>query len=168
MGKERINPLPIVSNFTIKKTGIIDLNGLFAAIPEWFERYNYTFFQKGHSEKVSSTGRYIESVWKGERKVSYYVKYILQLEILARDINDVLVEDRGKKLKRTRGRIQLVFNSQLEKNYLKTFSETKGTFSYFIKLFYEKYIIRYWLKKHEEKLYFETQDFMETLKNFLQ
>lgn len=168
MGKEKINPLPIVKSYTVKKAGTMDFAGLFKSIPKWLKQYKYDWRERSHAEKNTSTGKYLESSWKASRKVSFYVKYALQLDILMRDMTEVMVEmPDGKKLKRNKARLQLVFNSKLEKNYDDTFSEKKGSFTNFLKHVYERYIAKAALEKHEDKLFAETNDLIAELKKFL-
>ncbi len=167
MGKEKKNPITVMGNHVVKKSGILDFDGLFKAIPQWMNQYNFKPMEKSHTEKETSTGIYIESSWKGSRKVTEYVKYEVSVDILLRDLTDVMVQDdEGKQVKRQKGRIELVFNAKMKKNYDKKLSEEKGSFSNFIKTFYEKYVARNTLDKYEDKLKEQMEDFIETLKAY--
>ena len=103
MGRERKNPINIFKNLLIKKAGVLDFDGMFALIPQFASQYNYDCVEKKHSEKSGATGTYIESNWYMERKVTYYVKFVIEIEFLVRDMNTVVVEDEdGNKKKETR------------------------------------------------------------------
>lgn len=167
MGSEKSNPIIVVGDLVVKKSGILDFDGLFKAIKEWMERYNYEPMEKSHTEKKGSTGIYIESSWKGSRKVTEYVKFIITVDIFLRDLTDVAVQDEeGNQVKRQKGRLELVFNAKMQKNYKKNLSEEKKSFGHFMKMLYEKYIIRDKLDKYEDKLYDEVTDLVETLKEY--
>ncbi|HII15181.1 MAG TPA: hypothetical protein HA362_02615 [Nanoarchaeota archaeon] len=168
MGKERKNPIGIIKNYVIKKAGILDFGGMFALISEWAGQYHYDCIEKKHSEKAGATGTYIESNWYLERKVSYYVKFIIEIEFLVRDMAPVVVETHdGRKLKRDKGRVEVIFNSRMQKNYLKNFSSRPGEFSDFIRVIYEKYIAKQRLKAYEDKLEDESKDFIEEIRERL-
>lgn len=165
MGKERKNPIGIIKGYVIKKAGIMDIDGLLSLMRSWAEQYNYDCFEKKHVEKGASTGTYIESNWYMERKVTYYIKFIIEIEFLIKDVNPVVVEmPDGRKLKRSRARIEVLFNSKMEKNYLKKFSSTKGEFSDFLRVIYEKYLAKLRLKEYEDRLEAESNDLLEELK----
>lgn len=168
MGKERKNPVKIFKNLLIKKSGIIDFDGMFAMLPKWAGQYHYDCIEKKHTEKKGSTGTYIESVWYMERKVTYYIKFIIEIEFVIRDMNNVVVEEPdGTKKKRNEGRFEIVFNSKMEKNYLKNFSEKQGEFSDFLRVIYEKYIGKLRLKSYEDKLEDESRDLLDEIKERL-
>jgi len=167
MGNEKTNPIKVVENFVVKKSGILDFDGMFKAIPEWMDFYKYSPMEKSHTEKKGPTGIYIESSWKGSRKITEYVKFIITVNIFLRDLTDVAVQDdKGNQVKRQKGRVELVFNAKMQKNYKKNISEEKNSFGNFLKSIYEKYIIKDKLEKYEDKLYDETTDFIETLKSY--
>jgi hypothetical protein len=169
MGKERKNPINIFKSLLIKKAGVLDFDGMFALIPEFASQYNYDCVEKKHSEKSGATGTYIESNWYLERKVTYYVKFIIEIEFLVRDMNTVIVEDEdGNKKKRNQGRVEILFNAKMQKNYLKNFSDKKGEFSDFLRVIYEKYIGKNRLKDYEDKLEAEARDLLEDLKEKLE
>lgn len=168
MGKERKNPINIFKNLLIKKAGILDFDGMLALIPQFASQYNYDFMEKKHSEKTGSTGTYIESNWYMERKVTYYVKFIIEVEFLVRDMSTVIVETPdGEKKKRNQGRVEVVFNTRLQKNYLNNFSEKKGDFSDFLRAVYEKYLAKARLKDYEDKLEAEARDLLDDIKEKL-
>lgn len=168
MGKETKNPLTVIGNATIKKSGIMDFTGVQKAISEWFSRYAYEAINKSHTEKKTPTGTYMESSWKAKRKVTYYVYYEITVDIWLRDMTDVAVEEHGGKIKRQKGRLEIVINSKMQKDWLKKFSDTKGEFKYFLKLIFERFIIRKTLEKLEDQLFYETNDLMAEIRSKLE
>lgn len=169
MGRERKNPISVIKGFVIKKSGIMDYDGMHALIPQFASEYNYDVIEKKHTEKNGSTGAYIESNWYLERKVTYYVKFIIEIEFIVKDLNNVIVEEEdGNKKKKNQCRIEIVFNSKMQKNYLKNFSEKKGVFSDFLRVIYEKYLAKSRLKDYEDKLEAESLDLINDLKEKLE
>lgn len=170
MGKEKKPIVGINGPHLFKKHGIVDFNGLIAAIPQWFRTQGYDFLEKGRSEKSTSTGKYIESNWVGFKEVSSYVKYTLKVNLWVRDLTDVAVEKHGKTLKLQRGRVELDIKSEMEKNYKKdgrqTFNTDKKS-QEILRVFYERYIFKSQLTTFEDKLLFEYQDFIKELQKHL-
>jgi hypothetical protein len=168
MGKEKKNPISVVEQYLVKKHGLFQFEPAFKAISSWFKAHSYEFIEKGHSEKVGSTGRTVESNWVAERKITDYVKFNVKVDVWLRDMTDVAMEKDGKKIKMNRGRIEFIFNADMEKNYAdkygeSKFDEHKGTFSNFLKEIYEKYIIKSKLSGFEDKLYNEVVDLADSI-----
>lgn len=170
MGKEKKNVLNVLGTNIFKKHGVLDFNGLFTGIPQWLRLHSYDFFEKGRSEKVTSTGKYIESNWVAEREVTPYVKYKMKINILVRDLTDVAVEKHGKTIKMQRGRVEVDFKTEMEKNYMKDgrrrFNPEKE-FQEILRVFYERYVAKQELSKQEDKLLLESQDFVKHIHQFL-
>lgn len=167
MGKERVNPISVITNSVIKKTGLLDFEEMFKSIPSWFKRYNYEAIEKSRNEKPTSTGINLESSWKATRKVTIYVKFIIEMHIWLRDMTEVMVQmPDGKQVRKNKARIEMVFNAKMEKNYRKHLNDEKGSFSNFLRYLYEKFLARRELEKYEDKLYMETTDLMETMRGF--
>lgn len=170
MGKEKKLVVGNYGPHLFKKHGIVDFNGLMAAIPQWLRTQGYDFMEKGRSEKSTSTGKYMESNWAAEREATSYVKYKFKINIWARDMTDVAVEKHGKTLKLQRGRIELDVKSEMEKNYPKDGRKTFNTdkkFQEILRIFYEKYVFKQQLSTLEDKLLFEHQDFVKFLQQYL-
>ncbi len=162
MGKEKTQVIPVVSNHVLRKHGIFDFGTAYGAVQAWLNQQGYDFFEKKRAEKDTATGRYMELIWLAEKYVSDYVKYDMKIEVWMRDAKPV----EGGKMQ---GRIEFIFTSKMHKNVdirgVKKFSnEDKGTFMHFIKEVYEKYIARLTLEKLEKKLFNETMDFVNKIR----
>lgn len=170
MGKEKKNPITVLGPNLFKKHGIVDFNGLFSFIPHWLRTQGYGALEKGRSEKITSTGKAIESNWIAEKEVSDYVKYRVKINLFVRDLTDVAVERHGKTVKLQKGRVEIDFKSEMEKNIMingrQRFNPDKD-FHNFLKTIYEKYIIKPQLQALEDKLLAESQDFIKTMQSHL-
>ncbi|MBI4448142.1 hypothetical protein HY643_04120 [Candidatus Woesearchaeota archaeon] len=164
MGKEKKNPIPVVEYLKIKKDGLFDYQELKNILRNWLLKFNYDFLEKKHDEKIMPTGKELVSEWGIMRKVSDYVKFNIEIEIRIRGMTTVMVEGKGKMNK---GWLEILFNANIEKNYMKKFSEEKGTFSHFTKEIYEKYIIKAQLKNYEDKLLYEVTELHNEMKESL-
>ena len=170
MGKEKKNPIVVLQGNIIKHKGFLDFNGLIKGIPRWLTQHGYDVVQKGHSQKQTGSGGYLEANWEATREATDYVMFKIKVDIWLRDLNDVAVERNGKTVKMNRGNIEITFNSEMSKDYNKIFSNKEGEvteFNKFIREIYEKHIIKSKLSAMEDKLLLETQTLMEYVRTFL-
>lgn len=174
MGKEKINPFKVAEGWRIKKKGLFDLSKLFAIVPAWFDKNKFDFFEKAHDEKINPDGKQIKSEWFARREVNSYVRFIFNVEILVRRCIEVVVEEDGEKTEKHKGWIEIVINSEMEKNYEKEKrrkflrGEIKGTFDNFMKILYEKTVAKRSLDVTEGKLKTESLELLETLKDVVE
>lgn len=166
MGKEKKNPIRVVEKVRIRKVGVFDYRKVHAHIHSFFTTMGYSFAETKHAEKMTGSGRDIESEWSASRKVDSYVKFKISIAIILKDYKEVTVEENGKDVKTGNGRLEMIFNAEMEKNYAKLFSEKKGEFSNALKELYEKYLAKEKLDKYEDKLMAETLSLYENIKMF--
>ncbi len=164
MGKEKKNPIKVVEKLRIRKKGTFNYKAIHNSIHDFLLKMGYNFAETKHVEKKGDSGMDVESEWSASRKVSGYVKFIIGISVLVKDYKEIAVEEGGKKVKTGIGRIEIVFNSSMDKNYGKMFSERKGEFTNLLKELYEKYIVSKRLSDYEDKLKDETHALYEDLK----
>ena len=170
MGKEKKLTMGVLGPVVFKKNGVADFNGLLAAIPKWLRTQGYDCLEKGRSEKSTSTGKTIESNWIAMKEVTAYVRYIIKINLFVRDLTDVAVEKHGKTVKMQRGRIELDFKSEYEKNYPrdgKKVFNTDKKYQEILRVFYERYVVKQQLTALDDKLLFESNDFVKHIQQFL-
>lgn len=173
MGKEKKTELKVVEHYLLKKHGLFNFDKGFSSIQSWLNSHDYDFIEKGRGEKVGSTGRGLESEWGASRKVTDYVEYNITIRVWLRDMTDIAVEKDGKTVKVNRGRLEIIFDSKMVKNYTdkygkSKFNTRKGSFSNFLREIYEKYIASGMLGDYEDKLADETNDLIATVKSSLE
>ena len=161
MKKERQTELTVVPLIRIKKSGIFDLQQAYDIIHSWYLANQYLYVEKEQTEKVAPDGKEIKLVWMGFRKVDDYVKFWINVEVLLWRCIEVLVEEDGKQVRKVKADLEIRFSSRLEKNYLKKFKNE------FLRILYEKYLIKDRLEKQERKLSDETYDLNNSVKDRL-
>ncbi|MFH0798294.1 MAG: hypothetical protein V1906_02685 [Candidatus Woesearchaeota archaeon] len=170
MGKEKKNPIGVIGGQRIRHKGLFDFNGLMKGIPDWLTQHGYDIFQKGHSQKQTGSGGYLEANWEAFKETTEYVMFKVKVDIWLRDLNDVAVERNGKTVKMNKGNIEITFNSEMVKDYNKIFATKDGEikpFHKFIKEVYEKHVVKARLSALEDKLLIETQALMDHIRTFL-
>lgn len=161
MKKERETKITAVPLLRIKKTGIFDLQKVYESIHSWFLANQYLYMEKEQTEKVLPDGKEIVLVWFGFRKVDDYTKFWIYVTVLLWRGVDVVVEEDGKKVRKVKGDLEINFKSVLEKNYLNKFK------SEFLRILYEKYLIKNRLERQENKLREETYELNNAVKDRL-
>lgn len=153
MGKEKDESVYIhgskVAWVRMKHSGLYDFRQLMSAARAWFLSRNYYIMESEHSEAVKGGGKESRFDWKAVRRVTDYVQFWVQFEVVIYRELDVVVEEDGKKKRMQQGDIEVRFRTWILKNYRKTF---RGPGKEFFRQTYEKYLIKRELKGYEGKL----------------
>ena len=167
MGEEKKNPVKVVEKLRIRTKGTFNYREIHNHIFDWLLKMGYAFAETKHAEKDKSTGREIESEWSAFRKVTGYVKYKITMNIMLKDYKEIVVEHNGDKIRTGTGKLEIVFNAEMEKNYEKQFSERKSEFTNFLKELYEKYLMKKRLEDLKDKLEKEVFSLYEGVKTLI-
>lgn len=162
MGKEKKNPIPVITHVMIKQEGLFDFDALNAAILNWFKKKKYYSLEKEHSETKRSEGFEIIIDYGGSRKIDSYVKFDVSIKLEILRAEKVYVEGKGSSW---RGSFRAIFGAKMHKNYLEKFKKTG--FSNFTREIYEKYIINKRLSSMEEKLFKEVHELINEMNDIL-
>ncbi len=146
------------SGHSFKYEGVFDLDRLYSEINRWINDNNYEFEEKEHSDKRKDKGNKIKYVFLGEKKVTDYIKYNVQVEIFAVEINKM-----SENL--VSGKLNIVFNANVELDYKEKWGISK--LSKFFFNFYNNYLIKNEIDNHMGKLYDETIDLQDLAKDVL-
>lgn len=94
-----IEQLPI-----FRYTGLIDFDGVYSSLISWFREQKYAFFE----DKYVYKGSEVELGLRGEKVVTPWVKYTLEVELKILDAKEVeaVIADEKKKL--IKGRLQFI------------------------------------------------------------
>ena len=164
MGKEKETENIVHGNkragFQITYDGVYDLDELLRAITEWFSQWVYDVAPEEHSEKVGGDGKELKIIIKAFRKVTEYVKFVVDVEIVILREVDVVVDYKGKNLKQQKGEVQVRVKTMMQKNWMKTFSDKQE----FLRQTYEKYIMKKTLSNYEDKLRLEGDSLIRLIK----
>ncbi len=162
MGKERKARIYVQgkekSYRSIFHKGIYDLSNIISISNSYLKQLKYDITDKKHEEKTKSSGREVKLDWIAEKKVSEYVKYIIELTILVKDQIDILF---GKK-KLQKGRMEVLIKAYMDKNYKATFKDSK--LSEALRRIYDKFIAKKTLDDYEDALKDESNELARLVK----
>ncbi|MBW3022981.1 hypothetical protein KY308_02670 [Candidatus Woesearchaeota archaeon] len=155
----------VVSGMTVQYEGIMNLRDIYKIIDDWQKDNDYDTIEKLNAEYVRPEGKYIELTLEPEKKVSDYVKNIIKIKLIARNIKDVTVEDEGRKKKMQEGELAVTLTGVLETDYEGKW-EQKATI-FFLRVLVDKYIYKFYTDKFESALAKEIKDLHTQIKSFL-
>ena len=162
MKKELSDENIVIPPIRIRSKSVFNLQELYDSVIGFLRDHSYYIIQKGQTEKTKSDGKEIETEWKATRKIDDYLRFQIKIHFLFLRLNNILVEEDGKKVKKQAAEIQIMINSLLEKDYYKKFKTRE-----FLRILYERYIIRKRIKTTEDKLRDETNQIIDLIKNNL-
>jgi len=150
----------------IEYSGIVDWDGLYALISNFFISRRYIFTETSNKFKADKIGYHYEIEMEAWRKVTNYFKYWqkLYIRIWEKELVEVIKEGQKKKMYRMRFFIE--FMPALETDYQKRFekSELGEKFRDWI----EKYLLKREIEfRHWDSLYYETIALRNEIKNYL-
>jgi len=124
------------------------------------------FAEKKYSEKIAGGGKKtIEIKWEGFRKVTDYFKYQIKVKFEITEFTDVEVEKGGAKIKMNQGKVKVIVEGVLIRDYDGKFE--KSAFRKFLRSIYEKWIIRSRIDQYEDKLSDDCAKFLNQAKAWL-
>ena len=126
---------------TITHNGFFDSAALTNAIRDWYLKNDYFVQVPSHKQEIKETGRKYDQDWKGEKKITEYVKYKVDVTVHVHNINDVEVIKDGQKIRTSEAQVFVKVDPILELDWQKKFSGTKFL-SWLDKIFREK-ILKY-------------------------
>ena len=119
MGLEKVpSPITVINDAQIKHHSYVDIIGLLRSLPSWFNSMGYLFFEKGLSEKDIGTGDQIESEWTAVKDVTEYIRYSIDITIVAKDLRKVVLET-GEEV--YWGRVLISVTAKLTKDFQKKY-----------------------------------------------
>lgn len=146
----------------IRKSGVFDLDKLYQEMTNWFGDNKYDFNEDVHSDKHKDRGKEIIIVWSGEKKVTDYIKYNIEVNFLLKNINKVSKASNNLE----KGSIKITLIAKLILDYHKKWN--KSFFSNFLFKIYNNYIIKKEIGKYKNKLYKEILSLQDVAKEILE
>jgi len=101
---------------------IFDFPKLYHALKAWAKPHQYELVEKAFEEKVKSTGKQYVIQLEYARKFTEFVKSEISVEIVIKDMMDVMLQDNPHTL--NKGNIELVITSKMIMDYKDNFQKS--------------------------------------------
>lgn len=154
-------PIPV-----LRYMGILDFDGLYSLIVNWYKDNLYNFIEDKHEFKGTKLGKDTKVQWTGDKKITKYVKYIITIQLVLMDINKVEIIEDGVKKKRIKARLELRINAKADLDYEKRWETSE--FNIKLRDFMHKYLIKYYIMfQVADPLYYKVYGLLTEIKKFL-
>ena len=157
----------IVCSSSIQSTGFFSFSDFYKFCYDWLieETELEIFSEDKYKEKLKGDAKDIEIKWTGEREVTDYFKFRVEVKFDITGLREVEVTKNGKKVKINQGRVKVEVKGILVRDYKGKF-ET-GAFQKFMRSIYEKWIIPSRIEQFETKLAEDCNEFLNQAKAYL-
>ena len=117
--------IPLQKKLILRYKGIFDFDGLYKLMVQWLKARRYWFHEDVYKVKPSLSGIEFEIFWHGERKVTEYCQYRINVVFHMWDVTDVEVIQEGVKKTLMKCRMEIVFDAVIELDYQGKWEDTK-------------------------------------------
>lgn len=108
----------------IKYSGEFDYESLYQSVYNWFKRKGYLVAET-YKHKMTSSGAEVESTFKGDKKVTEFMKFKIEVEIKIWGLSEFEAMKEGKKQKLNKGRLAITFSWKLVLDYNSRFDKSE-------------------------------------------
>ena len=110
---------------TIKYAGFVDEKKVLNAIRAWFIDEGFEFREPTYKHKVGAEGLQIEVKMNGEKRVTSYIKFIIEMHMWIREIKEVPVVKDGVQQMAKEGKFWIETGGTLEMDWQNRFEGNK-------------------------------------------
>src|SRR3989338_6345479 len=111
----RLEKLPVSR---IRYAGIVDFDGLYRMMHQWFLDRSYYLEEQSWKYKIPTPlGKHMEIEWDAWKKVTEYALYRIHVYFYLMDVKEIEVVRDGKKEKRLKLKMNLEISSHVEMEY---------------------------------------------------
>ncbi len=154
----------IPDGYKIKASAVLDMEELYVEMQRWFTHTGYSWTERKYLVSDQPSGAKLHEIsWICTRKVDEYVKYILNVHIKATiSVVEVSIEQSKKNMHK--GSIEFRFKGDMIKDVE---IWKKKMFGKFLRLIYERVLIKKRLNEYEDILENESKALFDEIKEYL-
>ncbi len=150
----------------IKYKGIFSFKDTYLFCHRWLtEETGLDVSEEKYDEKINGDVKMIEVVWKGEKKVTDYFKYEVNVKFVVEALKNVEINQGGAKISTNSGGIGVEIKGTLVRDYQGKFE--LSAFNKFLRGVYEKWVIPARVEEYKTKLAQNCDEFLNQTKAYL-
>ena len=155
----------LVEAHKITYEGLLDLRKLIKTIDEWFREHGYEEKDIQTNEIVTPTGKHIIREVLPYKKISDYIKYEIRIFMNIRDVKDVEVEIKGRKTKKNKANITMMFDVYFVTDYEGTWGT--NPIYYFLRTVFDKFVYKGPIERSKAGLMKDFNELRRDIKAYL-
>ena len=126
---------------TIMHNGFFDSAALTNAIRDWYAKNDYFVQVPSYRQEYQEAGKKYEQKWEGNKKITEYVRYHVNVMVNVHHLNEVEVIKDGQKIKTSEARVIVQVSPKLELDWQDRFKGKK--FVKWLDKFFREHILKY-------------------------
>lgn len=151
---------------TIKYNGIFNFPEFYKFCYEWLtEETGLDIQEVKYEEKIEGETKKIIVEWAGERKLTDYFRFDIELKLSIGGLTNIEINQGGKKIKTNKGTIVASLKGILVRDYEGKFEST--AFNKFLRSIYEKWVITSRIEEFEDNIARDSDEFLSQAKAYL-
>jgi hypothetical protein len=155
----------VAEKSSISYKGFFEAKQLFLVIDRWLKDNGYEKSEKSAFQKNNETKTFAKHELEPFKKISDYAKFIIKIEVVLSDVENVLIEKEGQKLAVEKGNIKCSFAGVLETDYQNRW-DAKPIY-FFMKTVFDKIIFKREQSNFASELNAEVNELKNEVRSFL-
>lgn len=145
-------------------SGIFNIQELYSAIDDFFKSKGYDRLEKLNEEIVDEKGRQVTLKLFPYKKTSDYTKNVIKIIAQFKDIQDVAIEEDGKRKAMHKGHAKISLEAYFETDY--EGKMVNRPFYFFMRELVDRFVYRIYLGKAEAILLEDMEHLRILIKNY--
>ncbi len=150
----------------VKYIGVANFKDFYKFCFEWLEEETGLGVKETkYIEKVAGDSKEVEFEWEGSRAFTDYFKFNAKIKFRILQLQNVEIQQEGKKIKTNSGNFEIKMTGTLERDYDGKF--VSSALKKFMRGVYDKYIIPSMVDQFEDVIATKSSEFLEQAKAYL-
>ena len=154
----------VIDNLSLNYEGLFSAKEYYRLVDSFMQEKNYNKKEVLNTEKVESSGKFIEMEVEPYKKVSDYAKIVIRVRTKMFNVKEVEVEKDGHKLTLNQGKVNILIDGILQTDYENRW--TNRPFWIFLRTIYDKFIYKTYIDQFDNEVMRDVNQLHTQLKAF--
>ncbi len=151
---------------TVQYEGLYKFPHIVKLVKDRLSEKGYYVVETGHDEILTPEGKSIKVKFKATKIATDYAKQEVKINIVAKKLQEKLIDKQGRKQTYNTGTITLEINASLITDYSSRWQEDKPGF-YLLRLLFEKHIYSPYSKRMKTAMRQDVDDVKNAIKKYI-
>jgi hypothetical protein len=154
----------VIDNLSLNYEGLFSAKEFYRLVDSFMQEKNYNKKEVLNTEKVESSGKFIDMEVEPYKKVSDYAKIVIRVRTKMFNVKEVEVEKDGHKLTLNQGKVNILIDGILQTDYENRW--TNRPFWIFLRTIYDKFIYKTYIDQFDNEVMRDVNQLHTQLKAF--